>query len=168
MKATFKETSNITIREIGYNDWEVYKAYYKSLSNPRHFSGYLQDKDIDAPETGKQFFDDAFRDGNFVLFGLFDGDRMIGQTSITFLEDEKGKFALLAGSEITDAYRGQRLVDIFYQRRINYLKDIGYNERIIMTIHPDNANSHKAAARNGFVKTGEKDKFGYEILTPQV
>ncbi|HPF79019.1 MAG TPA: GNAT family N-acetyltransferase [Alphaproteobacteria bacterium] len=168
MKPVFSRTSNITIREIGPDDWQAYKAYYKSLSNPRHFSGYLQDKDIDAPETGTQFFEDAFREKNFVLFGLFDEDRMIGQTSITFLEDEKGKFALLAGSEITDAYRGQRLVDIFYQRRMNYLKDMGYDGRIIMTIHPDNTNSQKAAARNGFIKTGEQDRFGYDVLMPQV
>lgn len=166
MRKSFDKNSNITIRELNRGDWPLYRAYYKSLSNPQHFSGYLEGKDLNDPETGINFFKDAFQAGNFILFGLFDDNQMIGQTSITFLNNEEySNTALLAGSEITDNYRGRRLVDNFYNTRMNYLKNIGFNGDIIMSIHPDNIPSQKAAARNGFVKTGASDNYGYDLLT---
>ena len=165
MLPEFEKSSHITIREISDNDWEAYKEYYKSLSSPCHFSGYFHDKDIDAPETGINFFKDAFKEGNFHLFGLFHKDTMIGQTSITFIDnDEYPNTAYLAGSEITDEYRGLALVDKFYDFRMRYLKDTEFSGAITMSISPENSNSHKAAARNGFTKTGKTTQYGQDVL----
>jgi len=97
---------------------------------------------------------------------MFNGDKMIGQTSINYFDEDGKKTALLAGSEIADDYRGHRLVNKFYDARMKYLRENGFDGEITTTIHPDNLSSQKAAARNGFVNTGQLDKHGYFIFKP--
>lgn len=169
MQNSFKKSSQISLRELTPEDWPAYKDYYKSLSNPQHFSGYFKNKNLDAPDTGKNFFDDMQRNRGetFKLFGLFDKDKIIGQTSIRFTKNENGSIAILGGSEITDSYRGLRLVDKLYEFRMNYLRQKGFEGDIRMTIAPNNTPSQKAAARNGFVKTGEQNSEGFDILKPE-
>lgn len=165
MKAPFDQSSPITARDITRADWEAYRDFYKSLTTPHHFSGFLAGRDLDDPKTYQALFD--WFTQPFVLFGLWDQDKMIGQTSISFINTDKGRTALFAGSEIRDDYRGLRLVDKLYEIRTEYLRRIGFDGPVMLTINPDNDSSHKAAARNGFVKTGARDGYGYDILVPR-
>lgn len=157
---------DITIRQVTAADWQDYRDYYKGLSDPHHFSGFLNGKDLDARQTYDDLFAATVGTGDMVMFGLWDGDRMIGQSSISFLDTPEGKIALLAGSEIADEYRGQRLVDRFYDARMQYIRDSGFEGTIQTTIRPDNISSQKAAGRNGFVNTQVLDSYGYYIFRP--
>lgn len=161
----FDQQAPLTVRRVMPEDWQAYRDYYKGLSKPSHFAGIMAGKDLDAPETYAALFDHTINTDSFMMFGLWRGDAMIGQSSICFLED--GKTALLAGSEIADAYRGQRLVDHFYSARMQYLKNIGFSGDIRTTIRPDNEPSQKAARRNGFEDTGVLDGHGYKIFKPR-
>ncbi len=165
MKSAFDLSAALTAREITRADWEAYRDFYKSMKNPQHFSGFLQGRDLDDPKTYDALFD--WFTQPFVLFGLWDKDRMVGQTSISFITMDKGKTAYFSGSEITDDYRGLRLADKLYEVRTEHLRRIGFDGPVMMSIHPDNTRSQNAAARNGFVKTGEQDAQGRDILVPR-
>lgn len=166
MRDSYTKYAGLTIRPIDDRDWDAYKDYYKSLKNPKHYSAYFADKDIDAPETKDNFFNDAYKDGNFILFGMWDKNKLIGQTSITFLKNEDtGKLhAYFAGSELRDDYRGRGLVDNLYEARKQYIKDVGFKGDVVMTIAQDNAPSQKAALRNGFEKASKQNKYGFDIF----
>lgn len=164
----FDKNAHITVREISRADWEVYRDFYCGMKAPQHFSGFMQNKDLDDPQTYQELFDWLTgNDETFTLFGMFDGEAMIGQTSLSFIDNEGVNTAYFAGSEITDEYRGQRLVDKLYDVRTEHLRRIGFDGPVMMTISPDNESSHKAAARNGFIKTGALNDHGAEILVPR-
>lgn len=163
MKQDYATVASITTRALSMADWGAYRDFYKSLKTPHHFKGFLEDVDLDDPKTYEALFQYFTRP--FVLIGLWDKDKLIGQTSISFID--KGRTAYFAGSEILDDYRGLKLVDKLYEVRTEYLRRIGFNGPVMMTINPENESSHKAATRNGFVKTGEQDGHGYDILVPK-
>lgn len=165
----FKNSADLTIREVQRADWPAYKKFFQSLKKPEHFSGYFQTFNIEADNAGDKFFDDmhTHRGEDFKFFGLFHKDKMIGHTSIRFTKDKGKDVAIFGGSEILDDYRGQRLVDIFYKHRKDYIIQTGFQGRILMTIPPNKTASQKAAARNGFIKTGKTDLNGYYILEPK-
>lgn len=167
MQAEFGKNSHITIRQIGEHDWADYRDFYKSLSDPHHFSGLLAGKDWEDPATWQDLLKATAAQDGFVMFGMYDRDKMIGQTSIQMVNSNGKTAALLAGSEIADDYRGQRLVDKLYQARREYLNNAGFPGEILTTIRPENTRSRTAAARNGFIDTGRTDDHGYCIYTPE-
>lgn len=156
----------ISVRPVTPDDWQAYKNYYKGLSDPHHFSGFLVGKDLDAPETYQELFDNTISTGDMVIFGLWHKDRMIGQSAINFFDTDNGKQAFLAGSEVADNYRGQRLVNNFYHARMAYLANIKFTGEVYMTISEENSSSQKAAERNGFENTGKMDRNGSYIYVP--
>ncbi len=167
MKGEFDKFSNLTVREITSADWEAYADYYMDLSDPAHYHGFLDDRDLENPQTWQTMLENTADRDDFVMFGLWDDDKMIGQTAITFLPKEDRTIALLAGSEIADGYRGRRLVDKLYQARMEYLQQNGFDGEIRTTIRPDNTRSKTAANRNGFIPTGIQDEHGYDIFVPE-
>lgn len=166
MNNAFVRNADITICEITLADWKAFRDFYKGLSNPQHNSGFLQDRDLNAYETYVDLFENFTRYNPYVMFGLWDRSKMIGQTCISFQTKNGITTAHFTGSEMADAYRGLHLTDKFYEVRKEYLRRIGFDGPIDMTIHPDNAPSQRAAARNGFVKTGERNEQGFDILVP--
>lgn len=167
MQAEFGKNAHITIRPIGPDDWADYREFYKGLNDPHHFNGLLAGKDLDDPATWRDLLSATAARDDFVMFGLYDRNKMIGQTSIQMVNANGKTAALLAGSEIADDYRGQRLVDKLYQARMEYLNDAGFAGEILTTIRPENTRSRTAAARNGFIDTGRTDDQGYCIYTPE-
>ncbi|MBI1273354.1 MAG: GNAT family N-acetyltransferase [Alphaproteobacteria bacterium] len=158
--------THLTVRPITFDDWRAYRDFYKGLDDPHMFKGFLQGKNLDDEQTWKDLFQQTIgrQSPPFVMFGLWDGDKLVGQSSIDFTVDNDGRVtALLAGSEIAPQYRGHGLVDKFYQARMKYLED--FNGDIITTIKSDNHASIKAAERNGFVHTGEVDRHGYLVFS---
>lgn len=166
MKKRFRQSTLLTVREITRADWKSYRDFYKGLKNPQHFSGFLSGYDLDDRKTYDDMFD--WFPKPFVLFGLWDQGTLIGQTVVSFSKTRKGKVAHFSGSEITDEYRGLGLADTLYEARMDYLRRMGFKGTVMMSIDPDKAASHRAAERNGFVKTGEQDLNGYDVLTLKI
>lgn len=167
MQAEFGKNAHITVRQISPDDWADYRDFYTSLNDPQHFSGFLAEKDWDDPATWQSLLNTTAAQDDFVMFGMYDRDKMIGQTSIQFINTNGKTAALLAGSEIADDYRGQRLVDKLYQARREYLSNTGFPGEILTTIRPENTSSRTAAARNGFIDTGRTDDHGYCVYVPE-
>ncbi|MCB1682176.1 MAG: GNAT family N-acetyltransferase [Alphaproteobacteria bacterium] len=167
MRPEFDRNAQITVRQIGPEDWEAYRDFYMSLRDPHHFRGILAGKDPDDRATWQGLFDATTGTGDYVMFGMEDRKRLIGQSGIQFLRNGDQVTALLAGSEIADDRRGQRLVDKLYQARREYLRSINFQGPVITTISPGNTNSRTAAERNGFSNTGRFDEHGYCIYVPE-
>lgn len=167
MREAFDKNSHITVRQIGPDDWADYRDFYTGLRDPHHFSGLLAGKDMDDPATWQGMFNATTAQDDFVMFGMYDRETMIGQASILLIKKNGQTAALLAGSEIADDYRGQRLVNKLYQARMEYLKNTGFQGEILTTIRPDNTSSRTAAARNGFIDTGRTDEHGYCVYVPE-
>ena len=167
MRPEFDRNAQLTVRQIGPADGEAYRDFYKSLRDPHHFSGILEGRNLDDPATWQALFEATTVTGGFVMFGMFDKDRLIGQTSIQFIRNGEQTTVLFAGSEMADDRRGQRLVDKRYQARKEYLEAIGFEGPIITTIPPDNGPSRAAAERNGFADSGRTDEHGYCIYVPE-
>ena len=167
MKPEFDRNAQLTVRPIGPADWEAYRDFYKGLRDPHHFSGILSGKDPDDPATWQALFDATTGTGDFVMFGMFDKERMIGQTAIQFIRNGEQTTALFAGSEMADDRRGQRLVDKLYQARKEYLQTAGFQGSVITTIPAGNGPSRIAAQRNGFTDTGRTDEHGCTIFVPE-
>ncbi len=167
MKPEFDRNAQITVRPIGPDDWQDYRDFYKGLRDPHHYSGILSGKNPDDPATWQTLFDSTTGTGEFALFGMFDRDQMIGQTSIQFIRNKEETTALFAGSEMADDRRGERLVNKLYQARKEYLEAIGFQGKIVTTIPPGNSGSRAAAERNGFIDSGRTDEHGYYIYVPE-
>ena len=166
MKDEYQKFAGLTVRQIGVSDWDSYKDYYRALPDPFHFAGYLKDKDLDHDIVREEFFNEILASPHAVLFGLFDDDKLVGQSGLYFNQDTQPPSAYLAGSEIADAYRGNRLVDMFYEVRMKYLRDINFQGDISMTIHKDNTASPKVATRNKFENVSYLEDNNYQVWKP--
>jgi ribosomal protein S18 acetylase RimI-like enzyme len=107
-----------------------------------------------------------------VIVILYDGDNIIGLSSIkspsrsyveTFFdildldydEETDGKTPYEFGlTYILPNYRGVRLVDILFERRIRFAKENLHNGYFFCTIRTNNQPSLAAAKRNGFEELG--------------
>ena len=151
MRKTFERLADISIRQISAQDWETYSEYWKGLSAPAHFSGIMRGQDLDEQKTYEDLFE-AIGDEN-VMLGLWDKDKLIGQTGIFFDDHDGEEVAMFQGSEIADEYRGFGFSKNLYEARMRHLKQIGYEGKIITSIREDNEPSMRAAQRNGFIRT---------------
>jgi RimJ/RimL family protein N-acetyltransferase len=152
MKTLFQNASNITVKELSADDWSAYKDYWQSLKAPAHFSGIMDGKDLEDPQTYKDLFS-QINEADGVMFGLWDGNTLIGQTGIFFEEKNGQRSAMFQGSEITDDYRGLGLSKALYDARMRYLHEIDYKDIITTSIRSDNEYSLKAAQKSGFELT---------------
>lgn len=166
MKDSYNSYAHLTTRILTGADWDTYKNYYQSLSSPHHYAGYLEEKDLEDPTVAERFINTILNADDSVIFALFDKEIMVGQSSLFITEEESGPRAFLAGSEMADGYRGNRLVNNFYEARMKYLKDINFKGEIMLTIREENLASQKSAARNSFEFSGKLDNNGYQIWTP--
>jgi RimJ/RimL family protein N-acetyltransferase len=158
---------HFSVRQMTSHDWAAYRDFHKGLKKPHHFRGYLEGRNLEARETYDNLFANTINrepKGSFVMFGVWDRDRLIGITSLDFSEQNGRKSVLLAGSQRADALRKMGIGDIFYRTRLNYLQQIGFGGDVSTSIGPENTDSIKAAERNGFTNTGLLDKQGYCIF----
>jgi len=150
---SFRRPGNITTAQIGPQNLAAYKEFCMKLSQPERYEKFWADNG--AMLSGKE--------SGFTLFGLWDGDQMIGQTMIAFDPDGPDRRAVFCESEIIPEYRGRGYAQHLYDARMRYLKETGFDVEIEAHIKPDNQPSLKAAQRNGFQQTGEMHK-GFCVL----
>ena len=153
MKEEFETSTTISIRQLSLDDLHTYKGFCNKLPDPERYKQYWENE-------GDRLFNS---DGANVMFGLWDNDKLIGQTVIAFDPDNRKRLAVFCESEIDPEYRGKGLAKSLYDARKQYVEEIGFKGEIETHIKPDNIPSLKAANRNGFFQTGEMHK-GYCVL----
>lgn len=80
------------------------------------------------------------------VFGLFEGERLIGMTSILLLNEEEG---YLGQSYIRKEHRGKGLSALFYEIRIAWATELGL-KRLSISHRDGNLVSKAANQRYGF------------------
>ena len=173
MKSEFSDNSAITLREVTSDDWEAYRDFYKGLSSPILYNGYMQTADLDSRETYKKIFNDmAIDDGPTKMLGLWRDGKMIGQFLYFIEDDDDGKpMATVQGLEIADAYKGRGYFKKLTDAVANHMRtELGPDTKILTTIRQDNRASLRIAKFYGMkiVEDGEyaqsfKDQ-GYYLL----
>jgi RimJ/RimL family protein N-acetyltransferase len=85
------------------------------------------------------------------MFGLFDGDRLIGIAAVfTSREDPSGRTGLLAMDYIDPLYRDRRLSRLLYQARIDWAKQHPPFRRVVISHREGNEHSRRANQAFGF------------------
>jgi RimJ/RimL family protein N-acetyltransferase len=164
--------SSITIRQLGTDDYEQFRAFRLAALTeaPGNFYRSRAEEETMAREQWLQRLDGR----TSAIFGLFDGEVLIGITSVyTDPDDPSGATAAFAMTYLKPAYRGRGLVDLFYKARLEWTRARSFN-RLRVWHRAGNAASKRAIERHGFRFVGASspvwpdggtdDDVAYELL----
>jgi RimJ/RimL family protein N-acetyltransferase len=93
------------------------------------------------------------------VFGLFDGETLVGITAAyTHRDDPDGHTALLGTSYVQPAYRGRGLARLLYETRLAWIRARGTFHRVVVSHRRSNEPSRRAIERCGFELTGNQSR----------
>lgn len=137
------------VRQFQRDDWKAYKAirleglelyesrYGNSLATEQNWGDDVWIETLTSPKSA--------------VFGLYDAGRVIGSSAaFTDRGDTTGRTCLLAGSYIRKEYQGQGLSRLFYQARMDWARNHGGFDRIIVGHREGNEASRRANQAFGF------------------
>jgi len=114
------------------------------------FAAYADELDLPDEEWRR-----LARGGDFVVFGLFDGERLVGITgAFTHRDDPTGRTAVLGMTYLEPDYRGRRVSALMYGARLAWARAQRRFERVVVSHRRANVASGRAIARHGFTPTG--------------
>jgi RimJ/RimL family protein N-acetyltransferase len=146
-----------TIRTLDPAEWPVFRDFrlYALKTAPGVFGSCYE---AEATRTAEEW-QDGVRGPGHQVFGLFDGERMIGITAaFTWRDDPSGKTAVLAMSFMQPEYRGRGLSRLLYEARLDWIRAHPQFERVVVSHRESNEPSRRANQRHGFQPTGRKSK----------
>lgn len=132
----------ISIRPLTHADLEIFKTIRLCAlkNNPGVFSHPYER----AIKQKPAYWEDILSRAGKEVFGLFDDDALIGITGVfTVQEDPSGKTAILGMSYIEPDYRGRGLSDMLYKTRINWAKEQGTFDKILVSHRAGNEASRR-------------------------
>jgi len=134
---------SFTCREIAKDDISAYERFLltKAREENPNYDDYADERSY------KSFFYKASSltaNPAKIVFGLFEGDKIIGHTQINTAQ------TLFNDTYLLKSYRRNGLSSLFYEARIAHFPVAQ------MEILEDNTPSLRAAARHGFVVVGER------------
>lgn len=145
--------SPITIRGLRHDEWEGLRAVRleAATNHPRVFrNSSAATLKVPKAEWHRRIDSPTSR-----IFGLFDGDVMIGITGI-YIPDEASKIGVLVMNYIKPKYCGQGLSKLFYDIRIQWAL-----EKALTTLQTDhrigNDASKRAILARGFRYIGTEE-----------
>jgi RimJ/RimL family protein N-acetyltransferase len=163
----------ISIRAMEPEDWEaVRKMRLAALkSSPGSYALPFDE----VASWSEEFWRAEIKGNDHQIFGLFDGNELIGITAaFTWRGDKSGKTALLAMSYIAPEHRGRGLSRRLYDARLNWIAEQPQFRKVIVGHRASNEASRRANQRYGFVQTGRtantwpdggvEDEIVYELV----
>lgn len=146
----------ITLHRLEVDDWERFRAVRLEAlrSDPGVFSARL----ADALARSDEGWQDFLRNPNTAVFGVFDGEQMIGITGISIdREDPTGETAMLWGSWLRPDYRGRGISKAMYEARLGWAKAHPICKKVVVSHRESNIASRNANQKNGFRFVGKSD-----------
>ena len=146
----------IAVRSLTADEWERFRTVrlYALLTEKDVFRRRYADEEQLDPETWRR----TIGGPDHQVFGLFDGDRLIGITGVfRWQEDPSGKSAVLAMSYIVPWYRRRGFSRLLYEARLRWIETQSSFERIVVSHRAGNEASRRANQAQGFVLTGERE-----------
>jgi len=140
------------VRKLESGDWQIYRDLRLEalrLNAGVYGSSYEREK-LRSDEAWKEDLSGQ----SSAFFGLFYGDVLIGSGGI-FMQDSASKTGMLIGGYIREAYRGQGFSRLIYEARIEWAKQSGLFDRIVVGHREGNEASRRANQAFGFQLIGE-------------
>lgn len=137
------------IRALEPEDWEAFRdlRLIALETDPTMFGSTYERESAFDEATWR---DRVSRRGK-EMFGLYDGDNMIGLTGIiTDPELDGGNTAMLVASFLLPKYRGLGLSTMFFEARFAWAKRYPNINKIVASVRATNNPSQRAVERNGF------------------
>lgn len=147
----------ISIRRLGVDDWQAFKDMRLEAlqTNQNVFLGRYE-KESAEPDSFWQ--DTLINRDKGAVFGLYDGQTMIGLTGVFRYRDSPEDTAILAMSFIRPEYRRRGLSTHLYEARIDWAKSQNGIQKIIVSHRGGNEASRAANQKFGFVYTGQNEE----------
>lgn len=137
------------IRPLTSHDWEAFRdlRLIALKTDPAMFGSTYE---REAAYDELTWRDRVSRRGK-EMFGLYDGERMIGLTGIiTDSELDGGRTGVLVASFIVPEYRGRGLSAMFFDARFKWAREQEYITKLVAGVRATNGPSQKAIESHGF------------------
>ena len=145
------------IRALGPEDWEAFRdlRLIALKTDPTHF-GSTYEREVEFDE--ETWRDRVSRQGK-EMFGLYDGERMIGLTGIiTDPELDEGHTAILVASFLLPEYRGRGLSAMLFEARFAWARAQQHITKILTYVRTSNTPSKRAIEGHGFTEINRFDR----------
>jgi RimJ/RimL family protein N-acetyltransferase len=165
--------NSITIRPLETGEWRLFREF--RLQALKAAPGVFATSYEEAAARSPQEWQATIRGLDHQVFGLFDGESLIGITAVfTWRDDPSGQTALLAMSFILPEYRGRGLSRLFYEVRLDWIRRQPQFKRVVVSHRVSNDASRRANQHHGFVPIGRnhnvwpdgesEDEITYELV----
>lgn len=145
----------IYIRKLEEKDWKLFRAM-RIEATYAHANFFLDSGEVSEAKED-QFWKDRLTDQNGAIFGLFDGDNLIGITGAFRFRERPEDTVILGMSYIKPDYRGRGLSELFYKERLDWSRHQSGIARVIVSHRKENAASKAANQKFGFIRYGEDE-----------
>lgn len=149
---------SIFIKALSFDDWRAFQAVRLEAlkAYPQYFSlSYAEEAAYDR-EKIQEFW---LSGGNKCVFGLFEGDELIGITGVfTWREDASGKTGIMGASYIRPAFQGRGYSKLLYKARIDWALGHKAWDRLVVGHRDGNERSRRANQAWGFVFTHKNNR----------
>ena len=135
--------NSVIIRALDPAEWAVFRDFRLQAlrAAPGVFITSYDEALVRTPEE----WQDTIKGPAHQVFGLFDGELLIGITAaFTSCEDPSGETALLAMSFILPKYRGSGLSRLLYEARLDWIRTNPHFKRVVVSHRLSNEVSRRA------------------------
>jgi RimJ/RimL family protein N-acetyltransferase len=150
-----KNTDGIHLRRWGIDDWETFRAI-RLEAVAAHSDVFLSNYDGEAAKDASYWQNTLADTWRGAVFGLYDGDTVIGLTGAFRHRDHVADTVIFGMSYIRADYRRLGLSGLLYAARIAWAREQEGITRIVVSHREGNDISRAANQNFGFVETGEK------------
>jgi RimJ/RimL family protein N-acetyltransferase len=141
---------NMNVRAIAPSEWQAFRDF--RLVALKSAPGAYETTYAHAAARSEDDWRSLLSPERQQMFGLFDGDRLIGITAV-FTSREDVTTAMLAMSFILPEYRGKRLSRLLYEARLDWVRERGTFRRVVVGHRASNKASEGAMRTAGFQPT---------------
>jgi len=141
--------AGVVVRELEPSEWRAFRdvRLHALRSEPGlFFSSHDAESALGETEWRRRV-----RNPNGQMFGVFDGERLVGITGvITARDDPSGESAMLIASYLLPEYRGRGLSRLLYEARLAWVRERPRYRRVVVSHRRSNEPSRRAIGRFGF------------------
>ena len=142
------------VRRLTPEDWPLYKEI--RLEALRLHSDVYGTSYKDMCERPDAEWESILSQQDAAFFGLFDDQAIVGLGGV-FTQDKSTRTGMLIAGYIREEYRGKGLSKLIYQARIDWAKESGLFDRLLIGHREGNEASRRANQAFGFRPIGVID-----------
>jgi RimJ/RimL family protein N-acetyltransferase len=143
--------ADVVVRELEPDEWERVREIrlHALRTEPGvYFSSYAASLALNEADWRLRI-----RSADGQMFGIFDGERLVGITGVRSDPDEPGgETAMLVSSYLLPEYRGRGITRQMYEARFRWVRARPRYKRVLVSHRRSNEASRRAIERSGFTR----------------